>query len=499
MSSTLNRFCMKKFLCVLIPALLTLASCSDLENWTTSSSATLRFSSDTVAFDTVITGVASATQTLVAYNGASDGVRITQVSLGQGASSPFYVNVDGQYLYEGTGEDFEVRGKDSMYMRLFVNLPVTDSDEIEDVEDELIFTLESGVVQRVKLTSSGINVNVLEGETISSDQTLTTNRPYQIFDSLVVEPGVTLTLPAGCTLMFHDGAELVVHGTLLARGTVEEPVTLRGDRTDRMFSYLPYDNTPNRWGGVHFTSSSTGNVLTQVDLHSSDYGMQVDSCDYESLSAPVLTLENSVVHNIGGPGLTLQHTSAFVVGSQISNTLGDCVAVTGGDVQMVHCTVAQFYPFSANRGDAVYLQNVWDGGKPSLARFHMLNSVVTGYAEDVIMGYGLEDGEDGAQVDYLFQNSLLRTVYSQDTIRFKNVLYDQDTQSGGLTYTLDVVAADHFTTFDTYAFIYDFAPDSLSAIRGLADPTIAAQYATDRRGNSRLADGAPDAGAYEGQ
>ncbi len=481
---------MKKILPLLF--LLVLASCGDLENWTTSTSATLSFSSDTVAFDTVITGAASGTETLVVYNGASDGVRITQVRLGQGASSPYQVNVDGQYLSDGVGEDFEVRGKDSMYIRLFVNLPVTDTDDIEEVDDELIFTLESGVVQHVVLTSHGLNVTILQGETIASDQTLNANRPYQIFDSLVVEQGATLTLPAGCTLMFHDEAELVVHGTLLAQGTVDEPVTLRGDRTDRMFSYLPYDNTPNRWGGLHFTASSTGNVLTQMDLHSSDYGIQVDSCDYESLSSPVLTMQNSVVHNIGGPGVTLQHTSALLTGSQISNTQGDCVNVNGGDVRLIHCTVAQFYPFSANRGDALYLQNVWNGNVPSLTRFHLQNSVVTGYAEDVIMGYGLEDAEDGSRVDYLFQNSLLRTPASTDADRFVNCRWD-------LSDSLEVVGEDHFVTFDTYAFIYDFAPDSLSAIRGLADPTIAAQYATDRRGINRLADEAPDAGAYEGQ
>ena len=43
---------------------------------------------------------------------------------------------------------------------------------------------------------------------------------------------------------------------------------------------------------------------------------------------------------------------------------------------------------------------------------------------------------------------------------------------------------------------FDFTPDSVSPARGLADPTIAAQFPVDLNGNKRD-DGAPDAGAYE--
>jgi len=44
---------------------------------------------------------------------------------------------------------------------------------------------------------------------------------------------------------------------------------------------------------------------------------------------------------------------------------------------------------------------------------------------------------------------------------------------------------------------FDFTPDSVSPARGLADISVAFSYPTDLRGNSRLGDNAPDAGAYE--
>jgi len=106
------------------------------------------------------------------------------------------------------------------------------------------------------------------------------------------------------------------------------------------------------------------------------------------------------------------------------------------------------------------------------------------------MGNIYED-ENGESCDYLFQNSLLRTVVSDDEQRFRNICYD-------IADSLEITAEKHFRTFDTYRFVYDFTPDSLSAIRSLADPEYSRRFPIDRNGTNRMADGLPDAGAYEG-
>lgn len=464
------------------------ASCDDYDSWTTLPTAQLTLSEDTVAFDTIITEQGSTTKTLIAHNYNDKGLRISRVELAQGAASHFRINVDGQYLSGGVGEDFEVRRKDSIYVRIEVLLPDGDSDAIRDFEDQLIFTLESGVQQKVVLTASGLDVIILKGETITANRTLDAKRPYVVYDSLVVAPGATLTLPEGCTLMFHDQTSLLVHGTLKANGTLAKPVTLRGDRTDRMFPYLPYDNTPNRWGGIHFFADSKNNELTQCDIHSGDYGIICDSTALTEDTYPLLLMEDCVVHNIGGPGLVFTHCRTQVTGTQISNTLGRCVDIEGGAHTFIHCTIAQFYPLSASRGDALYLADMeGESIYRPLLWTHFINCVITGYADDVIMGNLAET--TFADVDFAFQNSLLRTVVSDDR-RFQNVKYD-------LPDSLDISGKDHFRLFDTYNFLYDFTPDSLSAIRGLADPEFSKLFPVDRCGVSRLADGQPDAGAYE--
>ncbi len=474
----------------MLPLSFAFVACDDYDTWTTSPSALLTFSEDTIAFDTVITGQGSSQRTLIAFNNNSKGLRIQSVRLMGGAESHFLVNVDGQYLYNGEGEDFEVYSKDSIFVRLAVNLPETDCDDIQGYTDELIFLLESGVQQKVVLTAQGMDVITLNGEVITESVTLDARRPYLVYDSLVVANGATLTLPAGCTLMFHDSTSLLVHGTLKAVGTLERPITFRCDRTDHMFDYLPYDNTPNRWGGVHFFSDSHDNELTQCDIHAGDYGIICDSTEVTDTSTPLLVLYNSVIHNVGGTGLSLRHCSTRVSGTQISNTLGDCVYILGGAHTFVQTTIAQFYPFSSDRGDALYLSNAEGDVMYPIRWCHFINCVITGYAEDVIMGNILED--EDAPCDYLFASSLLRTVASDDAVRFVDIRYD-------VADSVEVVGKDNFVLFDANNFLYDFTPDSLSAIRGLANPDYAKDYPTDRLGTSRFADEAPDAGAYEGR
>lgn len=481
------------YIVALLCAVCWLCSCDDYDSWTSSPSALLSFSADTVRFDTLITGQSSTTRTLIVSNRGDKGVRIERIALASGAQSLFRVNVDGQYLYDGAGEEFEVRRKDSIYVRAEVALPASDDSLVRHYEDRLRFTLESGQTQEVTLVADGMNVYIIRGMRVSRDTTIAGDRPFVVYDSLVVDSGATLTLSAGTTLMFHDKVGLDVHGTLRAIGTQEKPITLRGDRVDRMFPYLPYDNTPNRWAGVHIYGESRDNVLTQVDLHSGDYGILCDSATQSlTLDHPTLMLTDCVVHNIGGPGLRLYDCITQTVGTQVSNTLGRCVDILGGAHRFVHCTIAQYYPFDANRGDALHLANAINQNAElyhHLYYAYFLNCVITGYADDVIMGDIVESEPD--LCDYKFANSLLRTVKSDDEDRFVNITYDDDKLD-------EPRGKDHFTLFDDVNFLYDFTPDSLSALRGMADMEYTRQYSpADRLGRSRLQDGAPDAGAYE--
>ena len=120
-------------------------------------------------------------------------------------------------------------------------MPEQAVDTAVAIEDAILFTLESGITQRVVLTAGGQNAWFMRGVTLTADTTLQTNRPIVVYDSLVIAPEVTLTLAAGTQLLFHEKAGLKVYGRVVAIGTLEQPVILRGDRTDHIFDYLTYD------------------------------------------------------------------------------------------------------------------------------------------------------------------------------------------------------------------------------------------------------------------
>ena len=133
--------------------LMALVGCEDNDSFTTSTSARLSFSIDSLKMDTVFSTVGSRTYDFWVYNRNSDGVRLQSVRLAQGNQTGFRVNVDGAYLDNSLGSvvtDLEMREGDSI--RVFVELTAPENGALEPqlVEDRLVFRLESGVEQRAQ-------------------------------------------------------------------------------------------------------------------------------------------------------------------------------------------------------------------------------------------------------------------------------------------------------------------------------------------------------------
>ena len=102
-------------------------------------------------------------------------------------------------------EDFEVRRKDSIVVRLECTLPETGQSGPVRMEDELLFTLESGAAACIA-SADAQDAYVIRGLVLQQDSVFHTDKPYVIYDSLRVDSGARLTLLPGTTLMFHDKA-----------------------------------------------------------------------------------------------------------------------------------------------------------------------------------------------------------------------------------------------------------------------------------------------------
>ena len=297
-----------------------MAACQDDDSFTTSPSNLLTFSTDTVKLDTLFSNVPSAAKTLWAFNRSGDGLRCTSIRLERGAQSGFRVNVDGIYLGEDNDystNEVEVRNKDCIRVFIEATLPTASIATPEEQSDNLIFTLESGVEQRVNLNAWAWNARLLRNVHITKDSTLdASTTPTIIYGDIRVDSGATLTITPGSTLYFHSDAGMDVYGRLRSIGTADNGILLRGDRIDHMFNYLPYDRVPAQWMGVRFHSSSFDNELRYTELHSTNTAITVDSSD---VARQTLLLSHATIHNCQGYGLVTTNAKVTLEDVQITN------------------------------------------------------------------------------------------------------------------------------------------------------------------------------------
>ena len=501
---------------IMIAAAMALVACNEEEAFTSDSSARLYFSADTVKFDTVFTQIGSATRRFQIFNGSKDkGIVLPMVRLGSDGKSGFRMNLDGRSGTRFT--DVEVLHGDSLFCFVEVTIDPHDSDSPILLTDSILFTLPGGKVQKVMLEAYGQDVIVMHAQHITEDVTLDARRPYLIYDSLVVDSGGVLRLMPGTTLCFHAGSGMKVYGQLTAEGTAAKPVTMRGDRTDRLLSDLPYDLTAGQWEGITLCSQSKPSTLKYCDIHGGNYGIAADGIDS-------LYVLNTIIHNVTGDGLRFKDCTAKIRGCQISNAGGYCALVIGGNIDFAHCTIAQFYPWSGMHGGALYFANVEeeeegrDMAHP-LTRLTFFNSIITGASKDEIYGTRMADSD--AAFNYLFAGCLINTVVDgkdctadvASHLYMLNESYQFDNDSiHFIACQLDTVGDkakpskdDKKVTrpregnflFNVEGYEYVFTLDSLSAARQLGIGSITPpDCSVDIKGNARNQE-RPDAGCYQ--
>lgn len=470
----------KLYIIIGVFSVLGIASCADDDSFSSSPQSVLSFSVDTVKLDTVFSNVPTTTRSFWVYNRSDHGIRCSTVALESGNQTGFRVNVDGTYLGQTAGyqsRDVEIRKGDSI--RVFVEL--TSHNQYTDVpnlvEDNLVFTLQNGVRQKVNLNAFSWDADLLRDVFIpkGKDSLLVSRKPVVVYGGMVVDSMATLRIGAGTVLYFHENAGLDVYGTLRVEGDETSEVTLRGDRLDRMFDYLPYDRTPGQWQGIHLMASSFGNVIQHADIHSAYTGIRIDSSD---VSREKLLLRNSTIHNSQGDGIHLEYAKIRVENSQLTNALGHVLYACGGNVEVNQCTMAQFYPFDARRESAI-------GMVAPIYQMDVKNSIVTGYGGDEVLWTPIE----GKEMNFMFDHCVLRTekMQTEDSLKFTHAVYEDlsDTTQFGKK---------HFLSIDEDNLSYDFHLSETSAAIGMADPLTA--LPTDRNGTKRKED-APDAGCYQ--
>lgn len=465
---------MKKLFYILL-SLILFTACNDDDTFSTSRSNLLSFTTDTIKMDTVFARIPASTHTSIegiwVYNNSNDGIRCSNVRLQKGNQSGFRVNVDGIYLGEKTGyqtNDIEVRKGDSI--RIFVELTAPDNGSavFKQIEDNLIFRLESGVEQVINLNACAWNAEIVRNLEIKNDTTIDTTisgKALVVYGGITVDSLATLTIAPGTKIFFHDDAGIDVKGRLICQGTAEKNILLRCDRLDDMLDNVPYDLIPGRWQGIHFSGDSYDNVIDYTEIHG---GSNAVVCDSSDVTRRKLTINSSTIHNCKGYGLALVNSNVYVANTQITNSLRDCVSVWGGDLCFVHNTIAQFYIFDSGIGAALRFSNTDGTNNYPLVNLEVKNCIITGEAEDNIM----VGKSDAVAFNYHFCNSILRTPEVEDTALtqyFDSIIWETkaDTTCIGKK---NFKRIDDVGNYNNHDYIYDFHLDSISKANGAANP-----------------------------
>ena len=160
---------MKNLYYLFLPLLIVWFASCEREDISTSSSLKLKFSTDTVMFDTIFTTIGSSTQYLKVYNKNSHDLKISSIQLAGGSSSYYRINVDG--VAADRVEDVTIRRNDSLFIFVEVTIDPNNVNSPLLVADSIVFTT-NGNVQDVKLVAWGQDVNLVNAKTFESDSTL---------------------------------------------------------------------------------------------------------------------------------------------------------------------------------------------------------------------------------------------------------------------------------------------------------------------------------------
>lgn len=395
---------------------------------------TLSFSTDTLTFDTVFTTLASVTLPLKVYNNNKNAVKISNITLAGGAQSNFRINVDG---LPGDARDVEILGDDSLYVFVEVTIDPNNQDNPLIILDSINF-LTNGNEQRVILAGWGQDANFYNGVEIC-DEVWTNNKPYVIFNSMVVGAGCTLTIQEGTQVHLSDNSGLFVFGTLLVNGGCGlDTVTFQQVRLEEF-----YDDIPGQWSGIFIFRGSTGNVIRNAEIKNSTNGLTVGSdttCDlttYTGANAPDLTMENVIIKNSLGTGLFAFLSIVEAQNCLMYNGGGNLVnLIMGGLYTFTHCTFLNYGSTTTDHQKPILTMSNFAAIETPECNAAVAANLDATFINTIIDGSLDEEIEfnnettSGAEFNTLFDHCLLKTEYNTIAVpdSFINCLINIDPQ-----------------------------------------------------------------------
>lgn len=387
------------------------------------SNGNLEFSSDTIVFDTIFTTIGSTTQQFKIYNNDKKELKIEEVELMGGSSSPFRMNLDG--LIGTSFGDIDIPANDSLFCFVEVTLQINGQVLPMVVEDSIRFRT-NGKDQYVKLAVWGQDMyyhysNFKTGVLDTANEGVWPNdKPHLIYGAAIVDSAKTLTIPAGTKIYMHKTSILYNYkGTMNFEGTQANKITIQGDRLESF-----YDDVAGQYYGVYYHLARPS-TMEHVVIKNATSGVHVYSKD-AAFSGTTLTMKKVEIKNpssygiflFDGPKVDVENTLVYHSG------IHALLVLKGAEFTFNHCN---FMGFGA--GDpttpAVGIRNYFVDQFGTLT----IASVPSGnFNNCVIDGYGDEqlvfDTLPGATLNFDFNKSVIKATASSHSM-FTTSIFNQ--------------------------------------------------------------------------
>lgn len=465
---------MKQF-CYIVFILLIGFSCRK-DNFTEDTVDGLRFSVDTLTFDTVFTTIGSATRYFKVYNTEGKDLKIKRIYLS--GDNGFRLNING--LAANSQSDVILKKNDSLFIFVEVKVDPLNSNSPLTILDSIMFEFQSNV-HKMYLLAFGQDVHLINGEVLCNENWIN-DKPYLVYNSMLVDSACTLTIQEGTKIYFHKNSRMFIKGTLKAFGSKDNPVIFQGDRLESW-----YRDVPGQWDGIYFVSGhplglgSRDNELNYCEIKNAIIGIQADSV---FSSNPCVKVTNTKILNMNAVGIYGRGTTIQAVNTIISNCGQFAVLIVyGGSYEFYHCTFYNDWSYSNRTTPSLLLNNYYmaDNGimqvRP-LEKATFGNCIIYGSKEDEIY----IDAYPGSPVfEYKFENCIIKAgsgLNTSDVSRFIQIY--KNLNPGLKNPTLN-----------------DFELDTMSNSMNKGNITYGNTYYLDFNQNLRNADSGPDLGAYE--
>ncbi len=378
------------------------ASCRKEPIITEDPNSILRFSTDSILFDTVFTSVGSTTKRLKVYNPNKSTVRISNIRLAGAPQSNFSINVDG--IAASDVINYELRSNDSMLVFIKVTIDPNASQTPFIVSDSILFTT-NGNLQKIQLTAFGQNARFLKDSILTGNISWDKALPYVIYNSVLVDKNAKLSIEGGAKLHFHKNSTLFVSGTLEVKGTQSDSVIFQGDRLESQFS-----EARGQWNGIHLLRGSLNNKINYAVVKNAITGIRVDSLPEDNSSNPNVFISNTVIRNMSFAGIL--GLNARIYG--INNLLFNCaqyniLGALGGEYDFRQNTFTTFNnQFLRQTPGVVFTDNLTNPLRTEKLIVTLVNNIIWGGLNDEL----LIDRKGSASPKLLIQTNLIRTTNS---------------------------------------------------------------------------------------